>query len=99
MKLEILFPNPFRVKIETVGTAEIGAINLKLDAIHNRLKTMPTNADLTTALQEVEAAPTTEIEQIVAKLAENGVSQENLDLVRGLKTRISGIIADAPPEA
>ncbi len=99
MKLEVSFINPFRIKIETVAPEALSAINLKLDVIHNRLLTMPTQDELNVELNaelnaELEQDLSAEIAEIAAQLeAAGGVPQETIDRVRALRTRVTGIVA------
>lgn len=90
-KHEFCFPNASEPRA-------LEAVLHFLADIKQKLNHMPSNTDLKTALEGVTATLTAEIDQIAAKLAEGGVSQENIDTVLALKSRIAGIIPDAPVE-
>lgn len=61
------------------------------------VKNMPTKDHLNQVIADLEAAVTSEIDQIVAALQAEDVSSEAIARLTALKERVSGIIADAPP--
>lgn len=83
-----------------------GALSLEfpagqLDRIEQKIEsvkaTMATEEQVNAKLDEVEAALTSEIEQIVAELKKQGVSDAVVARLDRLKSRISGIIEQPLP--